>query len=40
MAVMNLVQAVASTLDAEMARDQAVVVLGEDVGGAAGTAGT
>jgi 2-oxoisovalerate dehydrogenase E1 component beta subunit len=29
---MNLVQAVASTLDAEMARDDAVVVLGEDVG--------
>ncbi len=32
MPVMNLVQAVAHTLATEMARDEAVVVLGEDVG--------
>ncbi len=32
MPVMNLVQSVASTLHAEMARDEGVVVLGEDVG--------
>lgn len=32
MAQMNIVQAVARTLDAEMARDASVVVLGEDVG--------
>ena len=32
MAEMNIVQAVARTLDAEMARDDDVVVLGEDVG--------
>ena len=32
MAVMNIVQAVVRTLDAEMARDDTVVVLGEDVG--------
>lgn len=39
MAVMNIREAINSTLHAEMARDPSIIVLGEDVVGGAGTAG-
>ncbi|WP_380875984.1 pyruvate dehydrogenase subunit beta [Sphingomonas sp. DBB INV C78] len=39
MAVMNIREAINSTLHAEMERDPSVIVLGEDVVGGAGTAG-
>lgn len=39
MAIMNIREAISSTLHAEMERDPAIIVLGEDVVGGAGTAG-
>lgn len=39
MAIMNIREAISSTLMAEMERDSSIIVLGEDVVGGAGTAG-
>ena len=36
---MTIREAIASTIDAEMARDESIIVLGEDIVGGAGTAG-